>query len=258
MLFRSGWVLIGISLVVTLFQSIPAKLFDNPWQLSLISTLLGNGPLILIGAVLVAYSSRREDLDSRSLSQVKLLRTCLSWLSLVLLLLVPIQFIASTNIVKANYFNGTSSMRLLGKVIDNLRGAKSEQEFRDQISKFPDMPPLPQKFELPFQQIRDTAIQSLSARRAAEITQLAKTRDENLQVVIRESFRNAASLVLLSFGFMAVCLSDHSQPNVIKSLAALLERLRVGSLWFASPSRRKAPAINKQWMDKGDTDEHSR
>jgi hypothetical protein len=252
LLFRSGWVLIGLTLVQILFQVFPLKPFDPQWQLSFISGLLGNGPFLVVGTVLVCYSTRRENLLSQALWQAKFLRTSAAWLSLALLLLVPVQFLASTGIIKTNYFNGVATMRRLGKVIDKFRDAKDEQEFRDQISRFPELPPLPPKLETPFQEIRDTVVNSLTARRSAALVQLERTRNENLQLVIKESFRNSASLVLLSFGMMTVALSDPSHRTVVTTISALLDRLRTNNLWFSSPARRKTPAINKAWMDRND------
>ncbi len=249
LLFRSGWVLIGLTLVLIFFKILPPQPFNPGWQLSLIANLLANSTILLIGAVLVCYASRREELDQKSLRQVKLLRTCIAWASLGLLLLVPVQFTASTGIVKTNYLNGIASMRQLGKVIENLSATKNEQEFRDQLSKFPNVPALPAKFDEPYQKVRETVIETLSSRRAAAINEYAKTRDEGLQVVIKESFRNAASLVLFSYGFMAVALADSSQRNVITSLAMFLDKYRVGSLWFASRRTRKTTPINPGWID---------
>jgi hypothetical protein len=250
LLFRSGWVFIGLTLVLIFFPVLPPRPFNPDWQLNFISALLANSAILLLGAVLVCYASRREELDGKSLRQVRLMRTVLAWASLGLLLLVPVQFVASTGIVRTNYFNGMASMRQLGKVIENLRETKNEQEFREQLSKFPNLPALPAKFDQPYQDVRDTIIQSLSSRKAASINQFAKTRDENFQVVIKESFRNSASLILFSYGFMAIALADSSQRNVITSLAMLLEKLRVGGLWFASPKRRKTTPINPAWIDE--------
>lgn len=249
LLFRSGWVLIGLTLVLMLFQVVPLKPVDPQWQLTFISNLLGNCSIALIGSVLVCYASRREDLDSRSIRQANFLRTFAAWLALGILLLVPAQFMASTGIVRTNYVNGMASMRQLEKVISNLRDTKNEQELREQLTKFPEVPALPPKFDVPYQEVRNTIVESLSARRVASITQLAKSRDQNLQVVIKESFRNSASLVLSSFGFMTIAISNPSQRTIITSLALLLEKLRVGNLWFANTKKRKPTAINPSWID---------
>ena len=188
-LFRSGWVFIGLTLVLLLFQLTPPKPFNPEWQLAAIAALLANGSIGFLGAVLVCYSARRDDLPSRSLRQAKLLRTCAAWLSLVLLLLMPVQFMAALGIVRSNYLNDIASMRQLGKVVDNIREVQNEQQFRELLSKFPDLPELPAKFDKPYKEIRDTIVQTLSSRRAATITQAAKTRDQTYQVVIKESFR---------------------------------------------------------------------
>jgi hypothetical protein len=252
LLFRSGWVLIGVILVLILFQVVPPSPFNPEWQLRLITSLLGNGTIALVGAVLITYSSRREDLDAKSLRQTRFLRTSVAWLSLAYLLLIPVQFIASTGIVKTNYLNGVSSMRQLEKVVMSLRETKSEQEFREQLSKFPNLPELPSKFDIPYQQVRDTVAETLLSRRVAELNQLAKTRDANLQLVIKESFRNSASLVLFSYGFMIIALSDSSQRNIITSLAMVLDKIRVGNLWFANTKRRKTTPVNPAWLDDKD------
>jgi hypothetical protein len=251
LLFRSGWVLIGVILVLLLFQNLPLLINNPEWQLNLISSLLQTSHFLILGAVLITYSTRREDLDTRSLRQAKLLRTCVAWLSLVYLLLIPLQFISSTAIVKTNYFNGIASMRRLEKIVQILRETNTEQEFRAQLSRLPNVQDLPTKFDIPFTQVRDTVAETLMSRRAASLTQLAKTRDENMQVVIRDSFRNSASLALFSYGFIAIALADSSQRNIITSLAMLLEKLRASNLWFSSPRRRnKNTPINPSWINE--------
>ena len=55
LLFRSGWVLIGVILVLILFQVVPPSPFNPEWQLRLITSLLGNGTIALVGAVLITY-----------------------------------------------------------------------------------------------------------------------------------------------------------------------------------------------------------
>lgn len=253
LLFRSGWVQIALTMVLLLFQLTPPKLFDPQWQLACIAALLANAPSTLLGAVLVCYAARRDDLPSRCLRQAKLLRTCAAWFSLVLLLLVPLQFTAALGIVKTNYLNGMASMRQLGKVVENLSAINNEQQLREQLVKFPDLPELPPKFDKPYQEVRDTIVQTLSERRVATISELAKIRDQTYQVVIKESFRNAATLSLFSFGLIAVSMSDPSQRTIMTSLAMLLEKFHAGNLWFSPPRRRKAPQMNPSWNNDDET-----
>ncbi len=249
LLFRSGWVFIGFALVLISFDIVPLKLTNPEWQLKVISSILTNFTLLLLGSVLISFASRREELDQKSLRQAKLLRTFLAWASLGLLLLIPIQFSATTGIVRSNYSSGLVSMRRFGVMIENLRNTKDEQEFREQLSKFPNVPTLPDKFNEPYQQVRQTIVEILGSRRAASINEFAKVRDQSMQIALKESFRNSSSLILLSYGFMSVALSDSSQRNIITSLAMFISRIRVGNLWFAAPSRRKKPPINPALLD---------
>jgi hypothetical protein len=241
---------IGLSLVVIFFTILPPQPVNPDWQLKLISAIVSNSIMLLLGSVLVCYASRREELDQKSLRQVKLLRTILAWASLGVLLMVLVQFSATTGIIRSNYSNGMATMRRLQKMTENLDNTRNEQEFRVQLSRFSEMPNLPEKFDEPYRQVRKSIVESLTSRRLATINELAKVRDQSLQASIKDNFRNSATMVLISHGFMAIALSDPSKRNVITSLAMFLGKMRANNLWFATPKRRKTIPINPAWTQE--------
>jgi hypothetical protein len=239
LLFRTGWVLIGLALVILLFTIIPFSPFDPQWQLRFTASILAYGFLVLVGSTFVSYASRRDELDRTSLGQAKFLRTMLAWIGIATVLLVPVQITAAIGIVRSNYFNGLTTIRLVGNLVDKIKSTNNEQELRELMAKLPDSPELPSRIEVPFPEFKNSVAAVFDSKRIAVKAQLSKVRDATMQDAIKDSIRNGASLILLAFGFMSVSISDPSQRTVVTSIVFLIEKQKATGLWFNRSRRQR-------------------
>lgn len=203
-LFICGTVVLATFANLLIFSSFPIQLLLPEWQLRMASALLGNGITALLGVVLVVIA--QQGLSSRTsglYGKARLIRQLAGWVAVGYLLLIPVQIAAGYRIL--NRTSAAEKERILqwGKLRRQIQLTESEAQLREVLSRLPEPPALPEKFELPFPRFKQDLISGNDARFAALETQGEKAGSERLQNFLAETLRNTIQSLLLSAGFSA-------------------------------------------------------
>lgn len=248
LLWRAGWLLVGLGLVAIGFTAFPLQLAEPTWQLGLISVVLSSGPILLAGAVFVCLATA---LDSSRLSVFRLavtLRTAAAWVSLLLFLLIPFQFSSALSLVQRRHTAAVAELRLFRRTIDRIQSTQSETELRNVLGGLPNPPALPVRFEDPFPVIRQRLLENLSRRFNDAETGIGATRNAATRAALFDCSRNGVSLALLGAAFAAVSLSDPRQRTVLSSLLRWIRSWRGGLLKQRS-RKDLSQVIAPGWVD---------
>lgn len=212
-----GWLIIGSSLNTLLFSAIPFKTTSPEWYLSLLGQLLSISPMILIGATLITFTAAMHPKEKLLRDWNLSLQRISSLLVLLLILVIPLQFVLGTRILNRQTADAYASINRLKGIAKTIQGLNSEAELRAYVSTLPDAPMLPAKFDAGFPTIKERAIQNIQSQVNTGITTVDNNKSQATQVFLKEAVRNTAQAILMAAAFSALAnLSSKASNSLTK------------------------------------------
>ena len=198
-----GWALIGSGLNTILFSLLIYK-DQVDLVLALASSILTAATPFLLGCVLICCSLVMNPSDSRHRNHANLVRACCRWYAFVLIAFVPIQFIVGAQAVSKVSSENLRSLEQRKWVIQNLKAAENEKQFRNFISNLPDRPQIPEKFEDSYVAIRTRVVKSLM--RQYRLIEISIQRNNELREkrFFVEIFKNSVQSFLIAAGLWSL------------------------------------------------------
>lgn len=205
-----GWVLIGASLSSILFASLPVRLIDPAWQLLLISAILSNTGIILLGTLLVCGAALLNGNSDKLRQRSDLLRRSVGWFAVLLLVIIPFQFYVGYRANGVVQETENQSIQLIRKIIKGVTAANNEAELRSFVASLPSPPPVPEKFGAPFAVVKERLLNNFNSQINAANYQAGELRRQRLERFIAEASRNSVQAILMAIAFTGI--ADTSGP----------------------------------------------
>jgi len=210
-----GWLLIGFSLNAIIFNSFPVKLATSEWQLNLIAALISSSPSLLMGATLISlalvFNPEAQILKDWNLT----LARASSWLAVVLVLIIPLQFYQGSRALKNQTNSAYEAINKLKSISKGISGLNSESDLRLFVASLPNSPRLPAKFDAAFPVIKQRAIENIQAQINAATENLERQKSQAIQLFLKEAIRNTAQLILMATAFSALAGLHSRSTNAI-------------------------------------------
>lgn len=227
----SNLLLLG-SLVTLILGLFPLRLADSQWQLNLMASLAANGTWMLVGLVLLHLAVRHQPSKGRWLLRLAFLRRLMPAITLIYLLLVPLQLAVTWQALETSRSNSDQTLRgtiarvqVLKRVIGT---ARNLEDLKIRVKAIPGAPPIPQEAAtLPFETLRRTLLGQLDAVSSSVREQIAaRDRSGIAGSLWRQSARNAFTNLLLAFAFASVNRGSKNSASLISVLLSLPRRVR--------------------------------
>ncbi|MCS5698568.1 hypothetical protein NZK32_05870 [Cyanobium sp. FGCU-52] len=203
--FIGGIVLIATFANTLVFSSFPLQLLRPDWQLRMAGTFLSFGATALIGVLMVAISERGLSYRASSMAtQARLIRKLAVWAAIGYIILIPAQVTAGFRFLGERAEAEKQPIVLWRQLRGRIQATETEAQLRELLGRLPELPPLPEKFDLPLAKVKEELISYTDSKFAARDTQLEKARSERLQNFLIEAIRNSIQSLLLAAGFSAV------------------------------------------------------
>jgi hypothetical protein len=203
--FAGGIVLLASSANILIFSAFPLQIMRPEWQLRVASVLLTSGVSALIGVLLLVLAQQNSPKKSSPmLARVRFIRQLAGWAAIGYLILIPGQIAAGLRLL-SNTANAEKQPRIeWGKFRSRIQATETEAQLRELLGSRPDIPPLPEKLDVPLNRLKEELITYTDSRFAARDTEIEKARSERLQNFLNEALRNTIQSLLLAWGFSAV------------------------------------------------------
>lgn len=195
---------------------VPNRSFDTSWLLSTIETLIKQALLPLLGACLLLIGARRHPESDLLWAWLKRTRRWAVPVSLGLLLLLPVQLVASVSHVIAGEAASTRDLAIL-------RGAEQEMRLNG-LRQRPSMN-LGALVSLPAGD-REAVIESLRTAIAQRQSKQRERIQARLPRLILGFLRVALQSILLALAYAAVAMRDPLRGNLLQQLQASWLRAR--------------------------------
>jgi len=209
-----GIVSIGTGINSFLFSSFPWKILDPAWQLNLISSLLSSAPFLLFGFLLIYLARFYNKHDQRVKAQIVFVSKASSIISIVFLILIPLQFVSAHQLIKKTQAQDAALLTTWRKSIRAIESTKSEEDFRIIVSNLDGSDRLPAVFDAPFPIVKERALTNLRSR----FNLLKNRSDDNVptmwQNFLGNAARNILQMLLLHFGFRQIANSTKILPSM--------------------------------------------
>ena len=229
--YKVGWALIAMALVLTTYALFPVRVSDPTWQLKATMAIIGNIEYLLVGSVFVCFGSREASIDSAVIKRAQLLRTVSAWFSLLLFVMIPLQLMASLQVVNNQYSAGTAALRRMSETISKLEKTSSEEELRSILQNLPNPPQLPEKFSVPFEKVKKSILDASTYNLKLTENQLRAAKDSGIQIGVAESSRNGVFLFFSALGFAWIGVSDPNHYTVMATILSMFDKRRSKGLW---------------------------
>jgi hypothetical protein len=224
-LWCSGLVLI-LSYIITVLTSIlPLRPLEATWQLNLITNLVDNGGIPLIGLVCLQAAAQFSPAHSRR----QVIHSALANLSLLamagFLLLVPLQLVASLNVyetIKSEQVGrierGTRRLDNLSQAIAQSTGAEAVQA---ELQKFEGLRLGPEELALPLPRLKESLLERIGKARRQLEAQLPPPGQHLSWPMIQASLRIVPTSLVYALGFAATGRRRGQRISLLDELRAL-------------------------------------
>ena len=219
-------VVLVISYPITVLSSIfPLQLFEPAWQLNLITNLVDNGGIPLIGLVCIQAATQFSPAQSRRQG----IHASLANLSLAamagFLLLVPLQLLASLNLyetIKSQQVGrierGTRRLATLSQAIAQ---ATKVEELQAELQKFEGLKLGPEELALPLPTLKDSLLERIGKARRQLEEQLPPPGQHLSWPMIQASLRIVPTALAYAVGFAATGRRRGQRISLLDEVRAL-------------------------------------
>ncbi len=257
MLFRIGVALFVIFLTLVLAAILPIKLIDPGWQLRLVSSLVNNAFIALVGLVLINLApefSTSEKLNRRRLRIANLAVIA----SIGYLLIVPLQGLAIWQGLST--FSQAQTRQLQGakEKIEQIRNALKESTSTADLQKRlqaipgPSLPPL--DTNRPIAEVRPQLLSILDSAQAQVRQRSVGLSGDRLQRLIQDSVRIGVSSLAFACAFASASVWPGSSRNLfdawVKSFSKIARLLFGGVRPGSRGGGRGKKTANQEYFEQ--------
>ena len=211
--------------IAFLFTLFPIKLLDPFWQLGLCTAMLTTSISILVSFLFalaaLGLSPGSDELKART----RMIAKISSALALVLLLIIPLQVYSGVRALKSKTQDILNEANNLKGIAKGLEQTRNEQELRSYVASLPNAPKLPDKFDLPFAEVKRRVVVNIQSivNKAANDAEAQKT--AGMQTFLLEATRNSLQCLLLSTAFSVIASFRKQTLNIFSMIVLAVLRL---------------------------------
>ena len=210
-----GWIIIGSTLNVVIFNSFPLKLATSEWQLSLIGALLNSSFALLVGVTMIVFA-QCLNVEDQTLKNWQLLASRFAALfAALLVLIIPFQYFLGARFLKQQTISTVAAVSNLQGIAKGISAVNSEAQLRAYVGSLPNPPSLPAKFDAAFPVIKNRAIENIKAQINAIDTNTKLQKSEAFQVFLKEAIRNTAQAILMAAAFSLIASASGKASNKV-------------------------------------------
>lgn len=197
-------ILLASTFVSFSFSILPIKLGDPTWQLRAIAGALTSSPIILIAGLFLLVASA-VDRQNRSLNQymADYIRFASFW-SIILLLLIPIQIFVGFKALKQQTEPIANIVTDLKRYSSGIRASNNEAELRQYLASIPNGPKLPERFNLPYETVKQRVLTNLQAKINTANSDIESQKRSSTQAFALEALRNSIQAILMFLAFSKI------------------------------------------------------
>jgi hypothetical protein len=211
--------------IAFLFALFPVKLLDPFWQLGFCAAILTTSVPIVVSFLFafaaLALSPGNEELKARS----RVIAKISSALALVLLLVIPLQLYSGLKALRAKTRDILQEASKLKAIARGLEGTRSEQELRFYVASLPNAPRLPDKFEVPFAEVKRRVLVNLQSIVNKSTNDADTQKTAGMQTFLLEATRNSLQCLLLSTAFAVIASFRTRSIGIFQIIILRLLRL---------------------------------
>ena len=138
-----------------------------------------------------------------------------AWLAVLLLVIIPLQFILGTRVINQQAIPAAEAVTKLKDIVKGINNVNSESELRAYVASLPNPPALPSKFDAAFPVIKERAIQNINAQINATANNAELQKSQALQVFLKEAVRNTAQAILMATAFSILANLSGRASNIV-------------------------------------------
>jgi hypothetical protein len=201
--------LLGIFLAAVLMSALSPKLLDPRWQLDLISNLINNGSLALVGALLIHLAIAFHPGSDRLRARYNTFRRWALAASIGFLLLIPLQMSASWKLYSSVVGQSqqlSQSSKLLSELRQAVTTATSNQEIEVKLQRLLRIkePLSPTQLRTPINQLRQELLNGLNQESNDLQRRIEVHYSFNPNGLINETIRIVLSALFYAAGFASL------------------------------------------------------
>jgi len=197
----AGAIVIVSAISGFVFLNLPIQLVDPGWDLRFISAILAGTTQLLLGCMLIFIGFSFAPNVPSLIKRCAQAGTLSSWLSIILVLLIPLQLFAGYRGVKLQSQKLYDIANNLKQVSKGIKSVSSEQQLRAFVASLPNAPQLPARFDAPLEVVKDRAITNIQGKINLAINDAERQKSENMQQFFLDSLRNTIQALLMAFAF---------------------------------------------------------
>lgn len=191
------------SFLVPLINAIPPKFTDTSWQLTLISLVISNGGLALLGALFICLAGIFNSADRQIQKRLLRVRSLASWIALGWLLLIPLQLFLGVRLINSQISTEIEQINTFERITRAVRNSNTESQLRAIVAQVPNTPPLP-RLTVPLEVAKANLLD-----RFQTIINTAKNKQQDRsskrwQTWITQAIRNTLQCIVYVIGFLAI------------------------------------------------------
>jgi hypothetical protein len=202
------WVSIALigSFFITLIGNIlPIQLMKPEWLDKLITSIRSGASFPLYGAISMMLARIFAPNDQTLIRRLRLVRRFAALMSIVFLLIIPLQIFAGLKIIGNLNVNENQGLAALQKSAAAIEKATTELEFRAALSIIPDVPPIPASaFNQPIPVLKANFLRQLIPQIKRRETLIAEQKRNRTELFLSLSLRDILLSLLYALGFGAI------------------------------------------------------
>jgi hypothetical protein len=220
---RVALVLIGIYIILFITSAIPLRFSDPRWATAILDSLRAIAFLPLIGGVLILLANQMDPQSKIITKHRKWVRKFAPLVALGFFLIIPLQGLASYNIIRAGNSQATQKIATITRGMAMIRDAQDETALRAGINAI-GIQNLPQgKLIIPIATVKGQILPQLSTEILKLKNESEKQRQRALQGLIFQWLRDGAVALLYGFGFKGLTMRSESEVIANPPLGADLQ-----------------------------------
>ena len=190
--------------IAFLFTLFPLKLLDPFWQLGFCAAILTTSVPILVSFLFAFAALGLSPGSAEFKAKSRIIAKISGAIALVLLLVIPLQLYSGLKALRAKTRDILQEASNLKAIARGLEATQSEQELRFYVASLPNAPKLPDKFEVPFAEVKRRVLVNLQSIVNKATNDAATQKTAGLQTFLLEATRNSLQCLLLSTAFSVI------------------------------------------------------
>jgi hypothetical protein len=217
--------LVVMAMLSSVIAALPPRLLDPQWQLTLGGALTSNGPLALMGLVLLHLAVFLRPDSSRLSKRLTRWRQLAVLVALLYLLLIPLELSSSWSAINTARNLQTRSLRETKTRVQTFRlaidQASSSADLQRRLAAVggPNLPPA--MLQQPLNQLRPILLRQLQSSASLTRTRTDTSLEKPLTALVLEAIRVVGMAILLALGFASGATGTGTSDSLIDRLKIL-------------------------------------